>query len=307
MGLEFQVNNEKKINSLRLYNKLKLLALNIFEWKNLPNNIESRHIEKALFTHGQAIFYDHKELGLICLPCSNTNNTNAYGETKVVTTSGFNIIDRVEVVNRLKSKDEILEVGLPLGVNIANNDLLTPTELDVIDYANKLYEVEKAINLNIRQQKFPYLIATDTNTKLSMEQLIKDVEDGKMAIFHSKHFDISKLNVFNLNVPFVVDKLQQYKMDLNDEILTFFGLNNVYQKRERMLVDEVNAKNDYIDRNIALMYKGRKKACDLINEIYKDKLEKPIEVVKVQFEDDELKEILKNFSIKDEKMEKEDI
>lgn len=266
MGLEFKVNEEQKINSIRIYDKLKLLALNMFEWENLPNNIESRHIEKALYDFGQAIFYDNKELGLICLPCSNTTNTNIYGDTKIVTTTGYNLTEKVEVLNSIKSLHEEIEVGLPTGIRIPNNDLLKPSKINVIDYSNKLYEVEKAINLNIKQQKFPYLIATDTNTKLSMEQLIKDVEDGKMAIFHSKHFDLNKLNVFNLNVPFVVDKLQQYKSDLENEILTFFGLNNVYQKRERMVVDEVNAKNDYIDKNVALMFKGRKKACELINE-----------------------------------------
>lgn len=292
MGLDFEVNQEQLINSKRLYNKLKLLALNIFEWENLPNNIESRHIEKALYSHGQAIFYNHKELGLICVPCSSATNFNVYGDTKIVTTSGYNITERVEVINRLKSKDEVIEIGLPLGIHIPNNDLLTPTRLDVVDYANKLYEVEKAINLNIRQQKFPYLIGCSTNQKMSMEQLIKDVEEGKLAIYHTKNFDISQLNVFNLNVPFVVDKLQQYKQDLNDEILTYFGLNNVYQKRERMIVDEVNAKNDYIDRNISLMYKGRKKACEMINEIYADYLEKPIEVKKLSYEDEEIEKIL---------------
>lgn len=268
MGIDFKVNKEKEINSRRIYNKLKLLALNMFEWENLPNNIESRHIEKALYSYGQAVFYEHRELGLICLPCSNSSNVNIYGDTKIVTTSGYNLTERVEIINSVKSLYEEMEIGLPIGVRIQNNDLQIPTRLNVVDYANKLYEVEKAINLNIKQQKFPYLIATDTNTRLSMEQLIGDVEDGKMAIFHSKNFDLSKLNVFNLNVPFVVDRLQQYKSDLENEILTYFGLNNVYQKKERMIVDEVNAKNDYIDKNVALMLKNRENACKIINELY---------------------------------------
>lgn len=295
MGIDFKVNDEKIINSQRIYDKLKLLALNMFEWENLPNNIESRHIEKALYDYGQAVFYDHSELGFICLGCSNTSNTNIYGDTKIVTTTGFNLTERVEISNSIKSIHEDMEINLPVGIRIPNNDLLKPSKLNVVDYANKLYEVEKAINLNIKQQKFPYLIATDTNTRLSMEQLIKDVEEGKMAIYHSKHFDLNKLNVFNLNVPFVVDKLQQYKSDLENEILTFFGLNNVYQKRERMVVDEVNAKNDYIDKNVALMYKGRKKACELINEKYGLN----ITVKKVMLDD----EIYSEFDYEDLEME----
>ena len=41
----------------RLYNRYKLLALNMFEWKNLPPTIESRHIEHALYSTGKSIIF----------------------------------------------------------------------------------------------------------------------------------------------------------------------------------------------------------------------------------------------------------
>ena len=37
-------------------------------------------------------------------------------------------------------------------------------------------------------------------------------------------------------------------------------------KKERLIVDEANANNDYINRNVDLLYKNRKIACDKINE-----------------------------------------
>ena len=33
-----------------------------------------------------------------------------------------------------------------------------------------------------------------------------------------------------------------------------------------MIVDEANANNDYINRNVDLLYKNRKQACDEINK-----------------------------------------
>ena len=33
-----------------------------------------------------------------------------------------------------------------------------------------------------------------------------------------------------------------------------------------MIVDEANSNNDYINRNVDLLYKNRKQACDEINE-----------------------------------------
>ncbi len=41
--------NSKEFNEHRLYRFFKLLACNRFRWENLPDGIESRHIEEALF------------------------------------------------------------------------------------------------------------------------------------------------------------------------------------------------------------------------------------------------------------------
>ena len=67
-------------------------------------------------------------------------------------------------------------------------------------------------------------------------------------------------------MPYVADKLLEEKKKIENELLTLFGLNNVIEKKERMIVDEANANNDYINRNVDLLYKNRKQACDEINE-----------------------------------------
>ena len=59
--------------------------------------------------------------------------------------------------------------------------------------------------------------------------------------------------------------------------MTLFGLNNVIEKKERLIVDEATANNDYINRNVDLLYKNRKQACDEINK----KFELNINVVRV--------------------------
>ena len=50
------------------------------------------------------------------------------------------------------------------------------------------------------------------------------------------------------------------------EILSFHGLNNNFEKKERLLVDEVNSNNDFIDRNVELMYRQRQLACEQLNK-----------------------------------------
>ena len=41
---------------------------------------------------------------------------------------------------------------------------------------------------------------------------------------------------------------------------------NQKQKDKRLIVDEANANNDYINRKVDLLYKNRKLGCDKINE-----------------------------------------
>ena len=48
--------------------------------------------------------------------------------------------------------------------------------------------------------------------------------------------------------PYVIDKLYQYRLMREGELLTFFGIdNNASQKKERMSLDEINANNALIN------------------------------------------------------------
>ena len=56
---------EENLEYKRIYCKYKLLALNMFKYKNLPEGVEERFIEKALYEKGECIFYNDNNLGLL--------------------------------------------------------------------------------------------------------------------------------------------------------------------------------------------------------------------------------------------------
>ena len=262
---------DKQVDNYRLYNRYKLLALNMFKWEGLPKGIKSRHIENALYEYGQVVFYNHRDYGFIVVPCSPTGTPNVLNDDVYVNALGYN---NVETIKLVESKESIfnLDYVCQYGVRCLNNDLAIPTKLNVIDYANKMNEVEKAIDLNISQQKFPYIIFSNTGKQFSMQQLMKDVEEGKPVIYADNKITFDDLQCFNINVPFVVDRLQDYKKDLEQEILNYFALSSTNNKRERMLVDELNLNNDYKDRTCELMYQQRLEFCKIANKIYGTKM-----------------------------------
>ena len=239
-------------NFMLLYNKYKLLALNLFEWDGLPDELKAHHIEKALYSYG-ACCLTKEYGGYIVLGCTESGELNVMSEPISYIANGYGYTKKVNVKNT------------PICLN---NELRLSTHMYVEEYARKMSEVEKSINANIKQQKFPWLITTTKNNEFSMKTLYNKIDSGEPIIYGSKEIDTDTIKAFSTNTPYVVDKLSQYKFELEREILTFFGLNNNFEKKERLLVDEVNSNNDFITSNVDIMLKCREDFCKEVNEKY---------------------------------------
>ena len=234
----------------KYFNQFMLLALNIFEWENLPEGIETRHIEKPLIENGYSFFYNDNEFGYVCLPCTITG-FNIYNEPTEITINN-------QIIHKTLKIDD--------GVLILNNDLRTGLYPIIINYVSRLSEIETSINSNIYQQKFPFIIECSKDNEYSVREMIKNIHENEPYILVKKKLDLMDVKVDELTIPYVADKLLDDKKKIENELLTLFGLNNVGDKKERLIVDEANANNDYINRNVDLLYKNRKLACDKINE-----------------------------------------
>lgn len=239
-----------------LYDRYKLLALNMFEWEGLPPTIKPRHIELALFNRGKCLFFEDKSLGIgvTCLPCDYSSNFNIYGEGQSYIVNGFGYS------NVFHKADNV--------VLMLNNDLGTPT-YDYVDmYARKMSNVEFSIDMNIRQQRIPWIVETTRDNKYSMELAFDQILSGKLVVYANKELGINNSNVISLNTPFVALQLNEYKYELEREILTFLGLNNTVEKKERLIIDEVNSNNDFIEQNVEIMYRNRLDACKMLNDVF---------------------------------------
>lgn len=233
------------------------IALNLYDWENLPEGMESRHIESALLHHGQAFFYDNETLGFICLPCSNSGQMNVYGEPTRVMVTGHGFSENHHITE---------------GVRILNNPRVIPTDITLNYYCTKLAQIDSTINTNLIQQKVPFIFATSKENELTIKNLYAKMYSGEPAIF----IDQTLLNANgNLNIqsvsseaPYLIDKLQQHRFEVEKELLTFLGINTTIEKKERLLQDETNANNEQIALNIEIGLREREKACEQINERY---------------------------------------
>ena len=65
---EFWQSARKNNNTFnQYYNRLTELAISMFEWKNLPDTIDERFLELALFSEGMAVFFEDEAIGYLAL------------------------------------------------------------------------------------------------------------------------------------------------------------------------------------------------------------------------------------------------
>lgn len=272
----------KNINFTRIYDYYKMLALNMFTWENLPETMNSRYIENALYEQGLCLVNNDENMSLISVPCNFGANMNINGESTEVITSGYNY---VKTINYINNKDCVL---------IRNNDLAKATRDYIANYAERMLEVEMCIRANINQQKFPWFINATEKTKKSLEIIFEKVENFEPFILANKEIGLGEnaLEVLTMPTPYVADKLNEYKYELEREILTFLSLNNNFEKKERLLTDEINSNNDFISTNAMLMYKNRLQACKEINKKFglNVKVLPNKEMITKYYQDDEEKE-----------------
>ena len=250
------VNDNIERETVRLTNHYQMLALNRYRWENLPNGIESRYIEQMLYDNGECAMFDHPDFGLCVLRSSSRENLNIYGEPTKLSLTGFN-------EHRTVMMDDC--------VRIMNNDLALPSLPNIVYYARRMAEIDDIIMQNLRQQRVPYLFATDENNSFSMKTLYDRMYQGEPAIFIDKDMlkgEPENIMVIPTTAPYLVDKLQIQKQEMERELLTFLGINNTLEKKERLLVDETNSNNQFIKMASDIGFKQRQLACEQMNEMF---------------------------------------
>lgn len=223
-------NESAKLNRLSFdfyFDRLKELAISMFEWENLPDSMDERFLEMTLFEDGQAIVFRDDVMGMLGLQVMIGGPLNVYRVP---------INRRAYAVNGYQNPDLTPENS----VIVFNNMLRTNSYRDVMFFARKLYEVDRAIDVNVKGQKTPKVILCDENERLTMLNLFMKYDGNQPFIFGSKNLDLKSIQTLDTSSPYLSDKLYQLKTQIWNEALTYLGISNVnFNKKERLVSDEV--------------------------------------------------------------------
>lgn len=237
------------------YQRLKELALNVFEWHNLPPTVDERFLELTLYDKGYCLYFNDDVLGNLALTCTIGGRLNVYRipiYRKAFSVNGYN--------KDCTAEDSVL---------IFNNYLHTPTDLTIRLYAKRLYEIQRTIDVNVVSQKTPLLILTDEKERLTMKNMYMQYDGNQPVIFGSNTLDTNNFQVLKTDAPYVSDKLIILLHQVWNEALTFLGIENSNaDKRERLVSDEVSANYGHIEAQRNVMLNAREQACEQINRMF---------------------------------------
>lgn len=247
-----ELNNKTYID---YYDRLMELALNVFEWENLPPTVDERFLELTLYEMGYCLYFDDPIIGNLALTCTIGGRLDVYR---------IPILRRAYAVNgynkMCSAKDSVL---------IFNNYLHTPTLLTIELFARRLYEIERAIDVNVKGQKTPKAILSSEQQRLTMKNLFMQYEGNEPFIFGDKNLDIEGIKSLDIGSPFVADKLQILKHQIWNEALTFLGIENSNQdKKERLVSDEVGSNYGNVEAQRNVMLNARRQAVKKINAMF---------------------------------------
>lgn len=246
---------ENKVDYISYFDRLTELSISMFDWKNLPETIDERFLELTLFYDGYILFFYDEILGYLTLQCTIGGDLDVY---------------RIPVRrNAFSSNGYYRELDNQNSVIIFNNLLHTNAWLQVENFAKRLYEFDRVIDVNVNAQKTPVLLSCEESQRLTIKNLYMKYEGNEPFIFGDKNLSPNSIKAISTEAPFVADKIYNLKTQYWNEILTYLGISNTnIQKKERLLTDEVlrNLGGTLASRRSRLQ--ARKQACKQINNMF---------------------------------------
>ena len=246
------------------YERLKRIALSIFEWVNLPNSMNSRFLESTLFWEGKASLLKDKKYGFINTKCVSNGDINIYGIPTKLNCYSYDYHTNRTVytglIPEMKDEDECILV--------MNDWECIPTSYTLQLFAYRLYEAQRTCDVNIKGQKTPIMVIVNEKQRVTMENLYNQYDGNQPFLFGDKdQLNGDELRAINTNAPYVADKLTDYKKEIWNEALTYLGVNNIMlEKKERLVSDEANSNNELINLNLQSRLAPREQAVKEFNE-----------------------------------------
>lgn len=234
------------------------LALNRFSWRGLPPTVDERWLEICLCEYGCALFFEDKRIGrFLVTQAGYQGRLNVYNNPTCFEPIGVNYHYR-----QLKAGSECIPIW--------DNRMRVGFKPTLWQYARRLADIDKAYDVNLESLKLPTIITADPRTKLTVQNMLQQRQDGQDYIIGYDSLDPgSTFQPWPNTTPYLLDKFVQQKAQVTNEVLGYLGIQSSgTEKKERLISDEVAQANEKVDVFRLSFLKARQAAATEINRLW---------------------------------------
>lgn len=246
---------------------LELVVHQMFEWKGLPETVDPFYLEKSLHRDGMVGFYDDKKYGKIVVsgaarglsiynkPTEFQINMNRYHKQfKIANTVSFlktapkgsTGIICYNQFERMKSSNQAIRL-----------------------FASLLAENKQTKRVSQNALKIPFIFVGKEEHKLAFKNAYDRMIANEPYFIIDEESGLTKdvFQVVTTNAPYLLDKLDDDRLEIMNEFLTSFGIDNVnIAKKERLVVSEAESNNEFVLHNRNKFLAPRKATAEMLSE-----------------------------------------
>lgn len=246
---------KNQVEFMNALNRLVEKGLARYDFEGLPETVDDRVLKMSLLFHGSVCFFE-KDGGILALPAAPNSNLNLYGFYKscfVYGRNGFN--DTIPLFIPGTDDAKILNKGFytlnqnekPRGVYVRENKMTYPFINYCIAYAEKISDTMRSIDTIRKNIKRPFVVTAEEQLVPTVKKFFEDRDDNVEYIVSSGVFPADKINILPIetnveSLKSATDLIEWYYNDFDN--LCKKNSNANPDKRERLLVDEVNSNNE---------------------------------------------------------------
>lgn len=253
-------------------------ALNQFEWKRLPDTCDERMLERGYLLSGRALIGDDNG-GLLSLVGAPASGLTLYGYPVRAFGWGFNGYNK-EFNLYVRGADETPEIarnaggltaGMPNAVMGYDNACGYPYVNYLITECHRLANLKMAIDVLTENLKQPLIVSCDDTSINTVKEAFKNRADNIPAIVGTGKLPIDSFKVWDTKAnPETLAAFKALYEWYEANLRELFGINSNEQtdKKERLLVDEVNANDQMTIDSVDKRLVWRQKFAEDCNKVF---------------------------------------
>lgn len=247
-----------------------------YDFEGLPETVNERVLKQSLLYHGSVCFFE-KEGSVLALPAMPNSDLTLYGDFKSCFAYGRNgYNEKVPLYIHGSDEASVLKKGLtdtvkgsPRGVWVRENELVYPFLNYCITYAEKIADTMRTLDVTRKNMKKPYIVVAEEQIVPTVKKYFEDRDDNLDYIVSSGIFPADKINILGFesngdNLKAATDLIEWYMNDF--DALCGQNSNANPDKKERLLVDEVNSNNEAVNNFIESTIRYLQQGLDDVNK-----------------------------------------